>query len=54
VTWNGKVYPTLPLGKHGKGRTNRRVEIFTGHVRQMIEQLGIDRDCATGIIPNLY
>jgi hypothetical protein len=50
VRYNGKTYPTLPLGQHGK-RENPPIQI--GHVRQMVRQLGIDRDCVQRLVPNL-
>lgn len=54
VEYNGRTYPTLPLGDHGRGRINGRAEIFAGHVRQMVAHLRIDKACAQGKIACLY
>ena len=53
IRWEGRTYPTLPLGEHGAGRTKGRVDIRAGHVRQMIRQLQIDLNCAAEVIPQL-
>lgn len=42
VTFNGRIYATLPLGPHGR-RENPEIE--TGHVRAMVRHLQI-RGCA--------
>ena len=41
VKYNGKVYPSLPKHK----------DIELGHIRKMIQYLGIDRDCASKHLP---
>jgi len=41
VMYNGRTYPSLPKGGHGK----KSPEIEIGHVRQMGRHLQIDRDC---------
>jgi hypothetical protein len=38
VTFNGLVYPTLPLGKHGHRKNS---EIQAGHLRTLARTLGI-------------
>jgi hypothetical protein len=38
VRYNGKTYPTLPRGEHGK--TDPEIQI--GKIRQMVRQLGIE------------
>ena len=50
VRYQGKTYPGLPLGRHGR-RENPEIEI--GHVRQLIRFLGIDEECARQAIPAL-
>jgi len=42
ITYNGKTYPSFPLGPHGK-RENPDIEI--GHIKKMARALGI-YDCA--------
>jgi hypothetical protein len=54
IRWNGKTFPTLSLGAHGKGRGSGRTDIFAAHVRQMIVQLGISVECAKQSLPGLY
>lgn len=49
IRWNGKVYPSLPLGPHGR-RENPEIQI--GHVRKMARFLGI-LECAETRIPML-
>ena len=41
VTYNDKIYPSFP--KHD--------EIELGHVRSLVRHLGIDKDCANGLLP---
>lgn len=43
ITVGARVYPTLPLGPHGK--RSDRTEIQKGHVKKMARHLGI-LDCA--------
>ena len=50
VYYNGRSFPSLPLGKHG---ARKDPEIKAGHVKQMIRQLGIDIDCARRFIAHL-
>lgn len=54
IAWNGLVYPDFPLGDHGRGRRTGRTEIFMGHVRSLVRNLGIDRACAMQKINGLY
>lgn len=42
IMWQGRTYPSLPLGEHGK--VNPGIEV--GHIRQMIRALRIDMECA--------
>ena len=42
VSYNGKVFPRLPLGEHGR-RANPPIQV--GHIKQMIRLLGIE-ECA--------
>jgi len=42
IKFNGKCYPALPKGRHGK-RHNPEIQI--GHVKKMARHLGI-YDCA--------
>jgi hypothetical protein len=46
VTFNGRTYPALPRGK--KGDTNPEIQV--GHIKQMIRFLGIDMECAQGVL----
>lgn len=39
VTYQGRTFPTLPLGKHGR-RENPEIEV--GHVRKMARFLDIE------------
>lgn len=50
IRFNGKTYPSLPKGEHGRGL---RAEIELGHVKKMIRHLGIDLDCAKKHLPGL-
>jgi hypothetical protein len=45
VLWNGRVYPNLPKGAHG--RRPGREEIQRGEVRDLVTFFGIE-DCARG------
>lgn len=49
VTYQGKTYRGLPLGKHGK---RENPEIQAGHVKRMARFLGI-LPCAQREIPGL-
>jgi hypothetical protein len=42
IRYNGRTYPTLPLGEHGP---RHNPEIKRGHVRQMARQLELDPAC---------
>lgn len=42
VTYNGRTYPSLPRGKKGA----KNPEIQVGHIKQMINHLEIDMECA--------
>ena len=50
VRWNGRAFPSLPKGPHGKGE---RAQIQIGHVKKMVRALGIDFEAATEHIPRL-
>ncbi len=43
ITWNGKTYPGLPKGEHGK--RPGRAEIQKGHVKDLVVFFGIE-ECA--------
>lgn len=43
VTWNGRLYPGLPKGEHGKRPL--RAEIQKGQVKDLVRFFGIE-DCA--------
>lgn len=43
VSYNGKTYRALPLGPHGR---RQNPEIETGHVRALLRDLRIARECA--------
>jgi hypothetical protein len=49
ITYGDRVYPTLPLGEHGR-RAN--VSIQVGHVKKMAREFGI-LDCAKEHLPQL-
>lgn len=49
VSFNGRTYYRLPLGRHGK-RDNPEIEI--GHVKNMIRHFEIG-DCAKRELPQL-
>lgn len=42
VNYNGRSFPRLPLGSHGK-RENPGIQV--GHVKQMVRQLELATDC---------
>lgn len=42
VQYKGKTFYSLPKGEHGA----KNPEIQVGHIRQMINHLEIDMDCA--------
>jgi len=50
VMWQGRTYPTLPLGAHGRRKDE---EVMLGKVRQLVRQLRVDEKCAAGKIPAL-
>ncbi len=50
VKWNGKTYPSLPKGEHGK--RPGRAEIQKGHVKDLVLFFGIT-DCAMEHLPVL-
>lgn len=50
ITWNGKVFPRLPLGPHGK--KDGAAEIQVGHIRKMARALDIT-DCAKKVLEAL-
>jgi hypothetical protein len=50
IQFEGRIFPSLPLGKHGK-RKNPQIE--AGHVKQMVRQLEIDPDCTKRHLPQL-
>jgi hypothetical protein len=50
VAYQGRSFPTLPLGKHGK---RENPDIQAGHVKQMVRQLQIDIDCVRNLLPQL-
>lgn len=50
VSWKGKTYPRMPLGKHGQ---RKNPEIEAGHVRQMIRFFGVTT-CFWGQIPEVF
>lgn len=47
VTWNGRTFPSLPKGGHSE----ENPEIQLGKVKQMINHLRIDMDCARRHLP---
>ena len=47
ITYNGKTFPRLPRGPHGKRGGNVRIQI--GHIKQMVRFLGIE-ECAAKYI----
>jgi len=51
VMWEGRTFPSMPKGKHGR-RTNPTIEM--GHVRHMVRQLEISEDCAESKIEGLF
>ena len=55
VKFNGKV-SYLPKGKGGAGSSQKRKSkavAFLSQVRDMVDHLGIDRDCARSYFPDL-
>jgi len=50
VHYNGRSFPRLPLGAHGK-RDNPSIEM--GHVKQMVRQLELETDCVKSHLPQL-
>ncbi len=50
VTYQGKTYRSLPLGRHGR-RKNPPIE--SGFVRSMARHLGIEA-CARRRVPQIY
>lgn len=51
VSYQGRLYPSLPLGQHSR-RKSQRGEIALHHVRAMCKELGI-LDCALSRLPQL-
>ena len=49
ITFNGKTYPSLPLGPHGN-RKNPSIQM--GHVKNMARHLGI-LDCVLGQLESM-
>lgn len=49
ITYNGKAFPSLPLGPHG---ARKNVSIEVGHVKKMVRFLGIE-ECAKQKIARL-
>lgn len=49
ITFAGRTYPRLPLGRHGHRRDS---EIQRGHVKQLIRHFGL-QDCAQRVLPDL-
>lgn len=47
ITYNGKTFPSLPRGKHGKRGGNTLIQI--GHVKNMVRLFGIEECAATHI-----
>lgn len=50
ITYNGKTFPRLPRGPHGKRGGNTTIQ--AGHVKQMVRLLGIE-ECAKTRIERL-
>jgi hypothetical protein len=54
VLFGGKTFPGLPKGAHSsRGSRHGRAKIQIGHVRSLVRHLGINQDCARGVIPGL-
>jgi hypothetical protein len=51
IYYRGRFFP-LPKGAHGKRRGAG--EVFTGHIRHMVSQLGIQRSCVERFFPLLW
>lgn len=47
VRHQGRVYPRLPLGPHGR---RHNPEIEAGHVRSLVRFFGIPRDCYAAFV----
>lgn len=47
ISFNGKVFPSLPNGEHGK--RDMRAEIQKGKVKQLVRVLEIE-DCAKAML----
>lgn len=50
IEYNGRIYPTLPLGKHGRRHDE---EIEAAHVRKLVRFLQLGADCAKKHFPEL-
>ena len=50
VKWQGRTYPSLPKGEHGK--SSARIEIESGHVKKLARFFGII-ECAKEILEQL-
>lgn len=50
VTWNGRTYPGLPLGKHGRRDQN---DIGSSQVRSLVRHLEIPAECAAKHLPSM-
>lgn len=53
INYNGKSFPSLPPGEHGRKRKTLRSEVKIGDVRKMLRHLGVSFDCAKQEIPRL-
>lgn len=51
VAFSGKLYPSLPIGPHG--RKGPGTEIEAGHVRKLARHLGIEA-CARRVLPHIW
>ena len=49
VYYNDKVYTRLPKGSHKRNKA----EIQKGYVRQLVNNLEIDKECARSYLPAL-
>lgn len=47
ITWQGRTSTLTPLGEHG---TRTDYEIEAGKVRNLVWTLGINVDCANGLL----
>lgn len=50
ITFNGKTFPKLPLGKHGR-RTNPEVKL--GYAKKLATFFGLSRACVEKHVPQL-